>query len=147
MGKVDDSLWVRLKPFNARKGHVLQRFAIGDVRFDVERGWYKVGRKLADYLKTVHSRPDDPDSPLAFEVVTAEEAKHLEKAERKAAQLRAIAVDPNVITLANPTDLTSAKLKSVGSGADPLDALEDEEPTPTPPTRKRRLAKAREAQT
>jgi len=60
---------VRLKPHDPKKGHVIRRYTAFAVRFEEARGWYKVSDEVAAYLSTVHQRPSDEDSPLAFDVL------------------------------------------------------------------------------
>jgi hypothetical protein len=105
---------VRLKPHDPKKGHVIRRYTAFGVRFEEARGWYKVSDEVAAYLGSVHQRPGDDDSPLAFDVCTEEEAQRLEAAEKKKAEERARAAEPNVaqphdVTVRAP-DLTTADL-------------------------------------
>ena len=95
---------VRLKPYDPKKGHVIRRYTAFGVRFDEARGWYKVSDEVAAYLATVHQRPGDEDSPAAFDACTEEEAKALEVAEKKKAEERARAAEPNV---AQPHDVST----------------------------------------
>jgi hypothetical protein len=105
---------VRLKPHDPKKGHVIRRYTAFAVRFEEARGWYKVSDEVAAYLSTVHQRPSDEDSPLAFDVCSEEEAQRVEAAEKKKAEERARAAEPNVATpydvSARPADLTTADL-------------------------------------
>jgi hypothetical protein len=105
---------VRLKPHDPKKGHVIRRYTAFGVRFEEARGWYKVSDEVAAYLGSVHQRPGDDDSPLAFDVCTEEEAQRLEASEKKKAEERARAAEPNVaqphdVTVRAP-DLTTADL-------------------------------------
>ena len=95
---------VRLKPHDPKKGHVIRRYTAFGVRFDEARGWYKVSDEVAGYLATVHQRPGDEDSPAAFDVCTDDEAKVMEAAEKKKAEERARAAEPNV---AQPHDVSA----------------------------------------
>jgi uncharacterized protein YdbL (DUF1318 family) len=94
---------VRLKPYDPKKGHVIRRYTAFAIRFEEARGWYKVSDEVATYLGTVHQVPGDEDSPLAFDVCTEEEAQRLEVAEKKKAEERARAAEPNV---AQPHDVS-----------------------------------------
>ena len=98
---------VRLKPHDPKKGHVIRRYTAFGVRFEEARGWYKVSDEVASYLVTVHQRPGDDDSPLAFDVCTDDEAKTMEAAEKKKAEERARAAEPNV---AQPHDVSAKDL-------------------------------------
>jgi hypothetical protein len=94
---------VRLKPHDPKRGHVIRRYTAFSIRFEEARGWYKVADEVAAYLATVHQVPGDEDSPLAFDVCSEEEALRLETAEKKKAEERARAAEPNV---AQPYDVS-----------------------------------------
>lgn len=114
---MNDKLWVRLKPRNEKKGIKLRRYMAFGMRFDEENGWYIVparielsdGRKVdvARYLRSIRNDNEDADSPLAFDVMTEQEARDLDARERKAAELRATAVDARPL---KPVDMTTADL-------------------------------------
>lgn len=105
---------IRIKPYDPKKGNVIRRYTAFGVRFEEARGWYKVSDEVAAYLGTVHQRAGDDDSPLAFDVCTEEEAQRLEASEKKKAEERARAAEPNVAqphdVTARPADLTTADL-------------------------------------
>jgi hypothetical protein len=105
---------IRIKPYDPKKGNVIRRYTAFGVRFEEARGWYKVSDEVAAYLGTVHQRPGDDDSPLAFDVCTEDEAQRLETSEKKKAEERARAAEPNVAqphdVTARPADLTTADL-------------------------------------
>jgi hypothetical protein len=93
-----DTMWVRLQPYNPKKGFVLQDFSVLDTRFRADGGWYEVPTDMAEYLATVHERMDDESSPLAFVVLTEEEAHALEERERLAREaLLARATAPRLV--------------------------------------------------
>ena len=46
-----DTLLVRLKPYDPRRGHVLRRYTYAGIKFQEERGWYRVERPVAEYLR------------------------------------------------------------------------------------------------
>jgi hypothetical protein len=94
---------IRLKPLDAKKGHIIRRYTAFSTTFEEHKGWYRVADPVAAYLATVHQVPNDPDTPLAFDVCTQEEAKKMDAAEKKRAEERARAAEPNV---AAPRDLT-----------------------------------------
>ena len=48
-----DTLLVRLKPYDPRRGHVLRRYTYAGIKFQEERGWYRVERPVAEYLRAV----------------------------------------------------------------------------------------------
>ena len=98
---------VRLKPYEPKKGHVLQRYTAFSIRFEERRGWYKVSDEIANYLGTVHQTPGDEDSPLAFDVCTDDEAQRMEAAEKKKAEDKAKASEPHVTEVATKDLVTS----------------------------------------
>ena len=81
---VEPSVLVRLKAHDPKKGLVLKQYTYKGIRFQAGRGWYKVSGELAAYLANVHSVPSDPDTPLAFDVRTPEEARAMDENDRKA---------------------------------------------------------------
>jgi hypothetical protein len=88
-----ETLLVRLKPYDPRRGHVLRRYTYDGIRFQPERGWYRVEKRVGDYLRTVHQQPSDDFTPLAFDVCTDAEAKALEAAESDDAKVARSATD------------------------------------------------------
>ena len=109
---------IRLKPFDAKKGHVIRRYTAFATTFEEHKGWYRVTDQVAAYLATVHQVPDDEDSPLAFDVCTQDAAERIDAAERKKAEERARAAEPNVATARDVTalggDLTTTDLRDPG---------------------------------
>jgi hypothetical protein len=95
---------VRLKPLDAKKGHVIRRYTTYATTFEESKGWYRVSDEVASYLATVRQVPNDEDTPLAFDVCTREEAERIEAAEKKRAEERARAAEPNVT---NPRDVAA----------------------------------------
>lgn len=75
---------VRIKPYNKKRRHLTRRYTVFGVKFEVERGWYRVKGPVADYLENVTS-DGDPDSPLIFDVCSEEEALAIETKERRRA--------------------------------------------------------------
>jgi hypothetical protein len=93
-----DTLLVRLKPFDPRRGHVLRRYVTRGVKFHEERGWYRVPRDLAEYLRTVKQVEHDPHAAFAFDVGSEEEAKALDAREQAEAQVKKAAIDAVALT-------------------------------------------------
>ena len=83
---MEQTMLVRLKAHEPKKGLVLKQYTYRGVRFQAGRGWYKVNGELAAYLANVHSVPGDPDTPLAFDVRTLDEARAMDENDRKAAR-------------------------------------------------------------
>lgn len=97
-----DTMLCRLKKFDARRGHMLRRYTYRGIKFHEERGWYRVGKDIADYLKAVRQVASDEHSPLAFDVCTEAEAKELDKKEKEDGTLKKAATDS--IKLSVPRD-------------------------------------------
>jgi len=106
---------IRLKPLDPKKGHNIRRYTAFSTTFEEHKGWYRVSDQVASYLATVHQEPNDEDSPLAFDVCSREEAERIELAEKKRAEERARAAEPNVAAPRDVTDvggdLTTADLQ------------------------------------
>ncbi len=80
------TMLVRLKPYNPRRGFVTKRFTYRGVKFQSERGWYRVEKEIADYLRGVKQIHGDEHSPDAFDVKTPSEAERLEEVEESEAR-------------------------------------------------------------
>jgi hypothetical protein len=94
---------VRLKPYDPRRGHVLRRFTYAaGIKFQVERGWYRVEKAVADYLCAVREVASDRHSPFAFDVCTEAEAKTLEATESEASKVKRSATDDLKVVPARP---------------------------------------------
>ena len=101
-----DTLLVRLKPYDPRRGFVLRRFTYAGIRFQDERGWYRVERKVGEHLRAVRTVPTDKYAPLAFDVCTEAEAKALDAGESEAAKVKRNATDDLKVTTARGTITT-----------------------------------------
>ena len=88
-----ETLFVRLKPYDPRRGYVLRRYTYRGIKFHEERGWFRVPKDVAEYLRAVHQSPGDEHSPLAFDVCSEAEAKNLETKEKEASVTRKTASD------------------------------------------------------
>lgn len=66
---------VRLKRLDPKRGHVLRRYTYRGIKFQVDRGWYRVSKEVAEYLEQVRQVAADPHSPAAFDVCTEEAAR------------------------------------------------------------------------
>ena len=75
-----DTLLVRLKPYDPRRGHVLRRY-VRRHQVPGGAGWYRV-EAVAEYLRAcAGSRRSH--APLAFDVCTEAEAKALDAGEQR----------------------------------------------------------------
>ena len=88
-----ETLLVRLKPHDPRRGFKLRRYTYRGIKFQEERGWYRVDKDVADYLREVRQVHSDEHAPLAFDVCTADEAKALDSKEKDDATARKTADD------------------------------------------------------
>lgn len=126
-------LLARLKPYNKRRGHLLQRLHIsGFGRLDASKGWYAVDEALADRLRACRQDENDPNSPEACDVVTEEEAREID-ARESAANARAAANRPNEVQRQRSTragsDAGPRRRSDVMTTADlPRNARDEEEP-------------------
>jgi hypothetical protein len=102
-----ETLLVRLKAFDPRRGHVLRRYTYAGIKFHEERGWYRVARDVGDYLRTVHESAEAEYSPLAFDVCTEEEARALDWREETETKVRRAAVDDIKLSAARPDAVVS----------------------------------------
>lgn len=96
---------VRIKPYNPKRGHLMRRYAHvpTNKRFEESHGWYIVDAALAKTLEEVHVHSHDMDSPLAFDVCTAAQAKEIDAREAKAKDRK---------DASGATDLTTDDLRS-----------------------------------
>jgi len=105
------TLMVRLKPYDPRRGCVLRRFTYRGIKFHEERGWYRVDKAIAEYLRGVRQVPGDSNAPLAFDVCTEAEAKALDAEQDAAATTRKRATDAPVATAESPPAVTTDQLE------------------------------------
>ena len=98
-----ETLLVRLKPYDPRRGQVLRRYTYAGIKFQEERAWYRVEAPVAEHLRAVRQVPTDEHAPLAFDVCTEAEAKALEAMESDAAKFKRSATDDLKVVPARPT--------------------------------------------
>jgi hypothetical protein len=110
-----DTMLVRLRPFDPRRGHVLRRYTYRGVKYVPERGWYRVTADVAAYLRTVRQDAGNPHSPPAFDVGTDEEARALEAAEA-AKDAKQPASDPVDTTVIEEGGTSDAPASATGRG-------------------------------
>ncbi len=97
-----ETLLVRLKPYDPRRGHVLRRYTYAGIKFQEERAWYRVEKAVAEHLRSVRQVPSDEYAPLAFDVCTEVEARALEAKESDAAKFKRSATDDLKVVPARP---------------------------------------------
>ena len=102
------TLLVRLKPYDPRRGYLLRRFTYRGIKFQCDRGWYRVAPDVAGYLATVRQNGASEFSPLAFDVCAPEEAKALDEREQESATTRTAAADDIKLSEARRTPETAA---------------------------------------
>jgi hypothetical protein len=105
-----DTVLVRLKSLDPRRGYVLRRYTYAGIKFQEERGWYRVTKAVAEYLRAVRQVADDAVSPLAFDVLSDEEAKALDAREEAEAKVRRSATDDIRLSEARTDAVTTADL-------------------------------------
>ena len=88
------SKFVRLKPYNPRRGFVVQRHGIGEMFFlgGVRPNWYEVSDDVAAMLGQKRQFHTDPDSKPLFDIMDKEEKERVaaEEQNQVLAQLGAI---------------------------------------------------------
>jgi hypothetical protein len=94
-----ETLFVRLKPYDPRRGQLIRRFTYRGIKFHDDRGWLRVPKEVADYLREVREVPSDQHSSLAFDVCTEAEAKSLDAAEQESAVTRKTASEATKVSL------------------------------------------------
>lgn len=111
---MSDTVLVRLKPYDPRRGQVLRQYTCRGLLFREREGWYEVERELADLLQDEKQPPvgnTPPDLvPCAFDIMEAEAAVAMEEAEEKAKVERAKAITPRKVATPKGV-LTTADLK------------------------------------
>ncbi len=80
----ESSLYVRVKPYNPKKGHLTRRHFDGTYghKFLEGKGWYEVSAEEGRHLRRTLQNAYDPDSPEVFDVCTLAQARELEAEER-----------------------------------------------------------------
>lgn len=102
--------FVRLKPYNKRKGFLMRRYSVRRKRF-IHGRWYEVPEQLAKYLDSVTATPEDPETPFAFDVCDSrEEAIALVKREKRAKRRQNADHDLTTLTTA---DLRGDEIREV----------------------------------
>lgn len=96
-------LLARIRP-NPRKPGQKRQYTVFGIRFQEERGWYKVDERTAVYLRDVKVDDTDPDpeGPKLFEVKTREQAEAAEAAAARK-EGRVLPIDAPVV---RPRDVT-----------------------------------------
>jgi hypothetical protein len=114
-----ETLLVRLKPYDPRRGHVLRRYTYAGIKFQEERAWYRVEKPVAEHLRAVRQVPTDEHAPLAFDVCTEAEAQAIEARESDASKLKRSATDELKVVPARPSGtVTTADIAKPGPGPD-----------------------------
>lgn len=84
----EDTRLVRIKPYSKKKRQLTRRYTVFGVKFELQKGWYRVKLPVANYLADV-TTDGDPDSPYIFDVCTYDQAMEMEERERRRALERA----------------------------------------------------------
>ena len=119
-----ETMLVRLKPRDARRKHVLRRYAYAGIHFHEARGWYRVSAEIAEYLRGVRQMEFDLYSPAAFDVCTEDEAQAIDAREREAAGTRRTAMDAVPMSVPRPgaSTVTTADLGASRGELEPDEA-------------------------
>jgi hypothetical protein len=120
-----ETLLVRLKAFDPRRGHLLRRFTYAGIKFHEERGWYRVAREVGEYVRTVRQVAGADYSPPAFDVCTDDEARAIDAREENESKVRRAAVDELKVSVARPdaaVTIDVAEPRSSAAPAKPDDA-------------------------
>lgn len=73
--------FVRIRPRDERRGQLVRRYVYGGFRFEADHGWYEVDDEIAEYLATVRTHQQDPDSKPVFDVSDQEGAERIARSE------------------------------------------------------------------
>lgn len=106
-----DKMFVRLKPYNKHRGHLLRRVNYKGIKFESYKGWYKVDATTAAQLGQVRQIAYNEDSPPAFDVMTEQEARSVTQAEKKAAEVKATVDNPIDAAIDHSSSVTTDDLK------------------------------------
>ena len=98
-----ETMLVRLKPYDPRRGFVLRRFTYAGIKFHEERGWYRVDKAVADYLRGVRESPESDFTPLAFDVCSDDEAQAIDAREETESRVRRSPSEAVAFHAARPT--------------------------------------------
>jgi hypothetical protein len=94
---MSETLFARLKGYDPRRGQVLRRYAYRGIKIHEDRGWYRVPAEVGEYFRAVRQLAHDPQSPLAFDVCTEEEAREIESRETAEKASRSSPLDAAVV--------------------------------------------------
>lgn len=128
---MEETMMVRLQPYNPRAGRVRKRFGFAGIVFEAGTGWYAVDRDVAEHLGGVRQRDGDEHSAPAFDVATEEEARKLDDRE----QIKAKAQRP----------VDEAKIVDARRSAPPPKQATAPDSQPTPPAPQKPAPKAKKA--
>ena len=123
---------VRIKATDPRRGLVLRRFTYKGIRFQAGNGWYRVSEEVADSLKEVRQRSNDPHSPLAFDVCSEKEARTVDKKEAAEAAPKRPADNARVAVARGEKSKAPSSGKSKPRPPSKAEAPSDETQAPEP---------------
>lgn len=76
-----DSLYARLKPYDAEQDHLVRTYMYKGTKYEGERGWYPVDPALGAELKELYQFPNNKKTPKLFDVVTKAQADQIDAEE------------------------------------------------------------------
>ncbi len=103
---------VRIKPYNKRRGHRLRSYTIQGRRFTSARGWYEVPTAMSVVLADIQQVDNDEHSPMAFDVVTAAEARKIDEIEATDEGAKRAAADPDRTVLTSDATPAGRRAKA-----------------------------------
>jgi len=129
------TMFVRLKPYNPRRGHVRRRQMVEGVRFDGEHNWYRIDdHAFAERLRVMTQDENDPESAALFDVCTEAEARAIQERERErkgsASVDDAAASTPEVARKRGASTVTTKDTKPAADWPDDMNGGEMIDPDP-----------------
>ncbi len=122
---------VRLKRLDPRHGIVLKQYWYKGIKFLESEGWYVVSEEVAAYLERhARQRANDPQSPTAFEIVSAVQARNIDEREALEKMPRRPAEKARV-TQARGEESKRTRKRSPKPAATPAPAPADKQPEET----------------
>lgn len=97
----DEYLYARVKPYNPKRGHLVQRIFVRALGRVIEGGdgrqrpieWIQVRPDQASLLRTYRQDDQDPDAKQVFDIVTLEQRQAIDRAE-EAARIAGVSAAP-----------------------------------------------------
>lgn len=116
------SKFVRLKPYNPRRGYVVQRHGIGEMFFvgGVRPNWYEVQDVVAERLAKKRQFHNDPDSKPLFDIMDREEKERVAAEEQNQVLAHLGAVGQTVLMPPSVKEPKTVDLTDKGGSPPPV---------------------------